>query len=74
MNELKEIIEILLNEIETKENNLNISGGRGYGAGKARISDPHSVSQNLGYEENEEDTAYQLKPVQISKAFKKEKK
>ena len=72
MNELKEIISILIKEIEQKENILNISGARGYGTGKARVKDPHSVSQNLGYEENEEFEEYEIKPVKVSKAFKKE--
>ena len=35
MDELKEIIIKLLNEIEEKETNLSITGGRGYSAGKA---------------------------------------
>jgi hypothetical protein len=70
MKELKEIIKMLLNEIEKKENILNISGGKGYGVGKARVKDPHPVSRNLGVVEEIEEEEYVLKPVKISKAFK----
>ena len=74
MNGLKEIILLLLKEIESKENILNISGAKGYGTGKARPKNPHSVSKNLGFEEGEESEEYELKPVKISKAFNKENK
>ena len=70
--ELKSIINLLIKEIEEKENIINVSGARGYGTGKARVKDYHGVSKNLGNEENEEQEEYQLKPVKISKAFKKE--
>jgi hypothetical protein len=71
--ELEKIIILLLKEIEEKENILNVSGAKGYGTGKARAKDYHGVLKNLGVENNEEQEQYQLKPVQISKAFKKEK-
>ena len=72
MNELKEIILKILQEIENKENILNISGAKGYGTGRARPKNPHSVTKELGYQEEEEkEEEYVLKPVKISKAFKK---
>jgi len=74
MTDIVRLIEALIKEIEQNDNILNISGGRGYGTGKARVKDPHPVSKNLGKEEGEEQEEYNLKPVKISKAFKKEKK
>ena len=74
MKELKELIEQILNEIEQKDNILNISGGRGYGTGGAKPKDPHPVSRNLGNENREEQEEYELKPVKVSKAFKRRKK
>ena len=72
MNELKEIIALLIKEIEEKDNIINVSGGRGYGVGKAKVKDYHGVSKNLGIEtEKESEEEYVLKPVKISKAFKK---
>jgi hypothetical protein len=73
MDELKEIIRMLLKEIEAKDNILNISGGRGYGTGKARVKDPFPVSHGLGNEEGEDQENYEKKPVKISKAFKRRK-
>jgi len=64
----------ILNEIEKKENNLNIAGGRGYSAGKAYPNKTVSVLQNLGIEEHDPEENYVLKPVKISKVFQKEKK
>ena len=72
MNDINLLILEILKEIEDKENNLRISGGRGYGAGKAYPSKTVSVSRMLGNEEGEEQDNYVLEPVKISKAFKKE--
>lgn len=74
MIEFINLIESLIKEIEENDNILNISGGRGYGTGKARPKDSHPVAKNLGNEVGEEQEEYVLKPVKISKAFKKEKK
>ena len=74
MNEFIKLIESLIKEIEQNDNILNISGARGYGTGKARVKDPHPVSKNLGNEQGEEQEEYVLKPVKISKAFKRRKK
>ena len=71
MDELKEIIIKLLNEIEEKETNLSITGGRGYSAGKAHSNKSVGVLRMLGYEEGENQKEYKLKPVKISKAFKR---
>lgn len=74
MDELKELIEKLLKEIDQKENNLNIAGGRGYSAGKPYPNKTVGVLRMLGHEEGEELEEYNLEPVKISKAFKKGKK
>ena len=74
MDELKNIIAILLKEIEEKERIINVTGGRGYGTGKATANDYHGVSTHLGPERKEKQEEYVLKPVEISKAFKKENK
>jgi len=66
----KELILEILNEIEKKETNLSIAGGKGYGAGKTYPNKSVSVLQMLGYEEGEDQEKYELKPVKISKAFK----
>ena len=68
----KLILEILT-ELQEKENNLNIAGGKGYGTGKAYPSKTISVSRHLGKEENPEKEEYILKPVKISKIFKRRK-
>ena len=74
MNDLKELILEILNEIEKKETNLTIAGGRGYGTGKAYPNKTVGVLKMLGSEEQEEQEEYVLKPVKVSKAFKKEKR
>ena len=74
MKELKELILEILKEIEDKENNLKISGGRGYSTGKAYSDKTVGVLKMLGEEEGEPQEEYELKPVKTSKAFKKEKK
>ena len=74
MKNLNEIILEILNEIEENDNILNLSGIKGYGTGSARVKDPHSVSKNLGPEKKEKQEEYVSKPVEISKAFKKENK
>jgi hypothetical protein len=71
MDELKEIIRKLLNEIEEKETNLNVAGGKGYGAGKAYPNKTVGVLKMLGHEQGKEQETYELKPVEISKAFKR---
>lgn len=69
-----ELILEILNEIERKEFNLSIAGGRGYGTGKVYSKKSVSVLQKLGYEEGEDQPdEYEHKPVKISKAFKKRK-
>ncbi len=73
MEDLKELINQILNEIEHKENIINLSGGRGYGVGEAKPKDPHPVSRNLGKGYGEEQEEYELKPVKVSKAFKRRK-
>ena len=80
MNELKDIIAILLKEIEEKERIVNVTGAEGYGTGTARANKYHGVSTNLGrsmsdeLEDMEVPEEYVVKPVKISKAFKKENK
>ena len=77
MNELKDIIAILLKEIEEKERIVNVTGAGGYGTGTATANDYHGVSTNLGRsianepEDIESPEKYIIKPVEISKAFKK---
>ena len=68
--DLKELIFEILNEIEKKETNLSIAGGRGYGSGKAYPNNTVGVLKMLGHEEGESQEEYELKPVKISKAFK----
>ena len=63
----------ILNEIEKKENNVNISGGRGYSTGKVYPDKTVSVLQNLGITEHDPEEKYKIKPVKISKAFKRRK-
>jgi hypothetical protein len=76
MNELKKIILQLLHEIEKKDSNVTIAGGRGYSVGKAYPSKGVGVLRLLGkvdeIEEKEEEV--EQKPVTISKAFKKRRK
>ena len=74
MNELKMLIEKLLAEIDKKESNLNVAGGRGYSAGKVYPNNTVGVLKMLGPEEGEEKEEYVFEPIKISKAFKKEKK
>ena len=73
MEDLKSLINQILNEIEQKDNIINLSGGRGYGVGSAKPKDPHPVSRNLGKEDGEDQEEYELKPVKVSKAFKRRK-
>lgn len=73
MDELKEIILKMINEIEQKEKIVNIKGGKGNAAGGIYPEDTVAVSSLLGYQK-EEIEKYELKPVKISKAFKKVKK
>jgi len=74
MNELKDLILEILKEIEDKENNLKVSGGRGYSTGKAYPDKTVGVLKMLGEEEGESQEEYELKPVKTSKAFRKENK
>ena len=63
----------ILQEIEDKENNMRVAGGKGYSAGKAYPSKTVGVLKMLGDEKGEEAEEYELKPVKISKAFKRRK-
>jgi hypothetical protein len=72
--ELYKLILEILNEIESKENNLKVAGGKGYSAGKAYPDKTVSVLQNLGIEEHDNPEDYKLKPVKVSKVFSKRKK
>ena len=71
MDDLKELIIEILNEIEKKDSNVVVAGGKG-GPGKVYSDKTTSVLKNLGKEENEEPEDYILKPVEISKAFRGE--
>ena len=70
MNDFKQLVLEILNEIEKKETNLSITG-KGYSAGKAYPNKTVGVLKMLGYEEGEDQEKYELKPVEISKAFKR---
>ena len=70
MTDLKDLIIEILNEIEKKETNLTVAGARG-GPGKAYPNKTVGVLKMLGEEEGEKQEQYVLKPVEISKAFKK---
>ena len=72
MDELKEIIEKLLIEIEKKETNLRVTSVNG-GHGKVYPDNTVGVLKMLGKERGEHQEEYILKPVEISKAFKKER-
>lgn len=69
---LYEIMLKVLNEIEKKDTNLTIAGGKGYGTGKVYPNKTVSVLKMLGKEHNEKPKEYKIKPVKVSKAFKKE--
>ena len=69
MTSLKNLIFEILNEIEKKETNLRVNSVGG-GHGKVYPDKTVSVLRMLGNEEGEEQEAYILKPVKISKAFK----
>ena len=73
MENFKDLILEILKEIESHENNLKIAGGRGYATGKAYADKTVGVLKLLGEEELEEQEEYKLKPVKISRKFKKEK-
>ena len=73
MNELKEIIALMLNEIDKKENILNVKGARGGGYGTAYPDKTVGVLRMLGHEEQDEKQEYELKPVKISKIFARRK-
>ena len=73
MDELKLIISKLLKEIESKEKIVNVKGGRGGGPGSVFSDNTVGVLRMLGNEEGENQKEYILKPVEISKAFKKRK-
>ena len=71
--ELIDVLISLITEVEGNRNNLSIKGGRGYSAGTPYPDKTVGVLQLLGHEENEEKEDYILKPVKVSRAFKKEK-
>ena len=72
MNLYNLIVEIL-SEISENENNVSIAGGRGYSAGKVYSDKTVSVLRNLGIKTKDEEEEYEIKPVKISKAFKRRK-
>ena len=74
MTDLHDLILEILNEIEKKETNLTVAGGRGGGPGKAYPNKTVGVLKMLGEEEGEEQEEYKLKPVEVSKAFSKKEK
>lgn len=74
MTDLKHLILEILNEIEKKDSNVNVAGGKGYGTGKIYPDKTVGVLKMLGHEEGEEQEEYKLKPVKISKAFKRRRK
>ena len=63
----------ILKEIEDKENNMRVAGGRGYSAGKAYPNKTVGVLKMLGDEQGKDSEEYVIKPVKISKAFKRRK-
>ena len=71
MNDFKKLILEILNEIEKKDSNVNVAGGKGYGTGKVYPDKTVGVLKMLGHEEGEEQENYEFKPVKISKAFKR---
>lgn len=73
MKDLNNLILEMISEIEAKENNMSVSGGRGYGAGKVYSNKTVGVLKMLGKSYQEEEQEYKIKPVKISKAFKKKK-
>jgi len=70
---IHELMLKILQEIEDKENNMRVAGGRGYSAGKAYPDKTVGVLKMLGHEKGKEIEEYELKPVKISKAFKRRK-
>lgn len=74
MTDLKELILELLNEIEEKDSVISRAGGVGYGSGKIYSKKSVGVLKMLGKEHGEEPDDYELKPVKISKAFKRRRK
>ena len=74
MNDLKDLILELLNEIEAKNDVVARAGGLGYGSGKIYSKKSVGVLKMLGKEYGEEPDDYKLKPVKISKAFKRRRK
>ena len=67
---IEKIILSILNEIEEKV--VKVSGGKGYGVGKIFPSNINTPFH--GKEEIEKKQKYILKPVKISKAFKRKEK
>ena len=74
MNDLHKLILEIIAEIEAKENNLSIAGGRGYSAGKVYPNKTVGVLKMLGKSHEEKEKEYTNKPVKTSKAFKEKKK
>ena len=79
---IHELMLKILNEIEKKESNVNVAGGKGYGTGKVYPAKTVGVLRMLGKsmypgneDENKDQNKNSSKPVKISKAFlKKERK
>ena len=74
MNDIKELILEILKEIEEKDSVVARAGGVGYGSGKIYSKKSVGVLKMLGKEYGEEPENYNLKPVKISKAFKRRNK
>ena len=64
----------ILSEIEKKDTNLTVAGGKGYSAGKVYPNKTVGVLKMLGKEYKEKPKEYEFEPVKVSKAFNKEKK
>ena len=74
MNNYYDLLLEILKEIEQKDNNVRVAGGKGYAAGKAYPDKTVGVLKMLGRGEGEnKEEDYKLKPVKISKAFKRRK-
>ena len=74
MTDLKDLILELLNEIEARDSVVARAGGTGYGSGKIYNKKSVGVLKKLGKEYGEEPEDYEIKPVKISKAFKRRRR
>jgi hypothetical protein len=72
-----EIMISFLNEVESKESNVTIAGGKGYSVGKAYPSKGVGVTRLLGKDSEidmEEDLESLIAPVKISRIFTRRRK